>query len=195
MGQSIPPSSLRSLKHMGFKLGLREPFFLWLANSLPRSHIADLKWRARALSLCGVQVENNLRIFDPVEIRPIGGASRIRIGNGTFINSGVRFACDPPATIAIGRSVEIGPRCSFETRTHSVDFFDSRRTGRNESIVVEDRVWIAANVVILPGVRIGEGSVVAAGAVVTKDVPPYTVVGGVPAKFIKTVEERAIATE
>lgn len=173
----------------GLQLGIREPLFLWLANALPRSHIADLRWRAWALAKAGVQLENNLRIFDPVEIRPLGGAKRIKIGDGTFINSGVRFTCDPPATITIGRRVMIGPRCCFETKTHSIDVDrEGRRTGRNDSIVVEDSVWIGANVTILLGVTVGQGSIVAAGAVVTKDVEPYTVVGGIPARFIKNVE-------
>jgi acetyltransferase-like isoleucine patch superfamily enzyme len=57
-----------------------------------------------------------------------------------------------------------------------------------EGITVEDDVWIGAGAVITDGVRIGQGSVVAAGAVVTKDVPPYTVVGGVPARVIKTID-------
>lgn len=169
-------------------LGLREPFFLWVANSLPSNLAIDAQWRARLLALAGVQLEKNLRIFAPVEIKPSGAACRIWIGNGTFINSGVRFCAEPPATITIGKRVEIGPRCSFETRTHSVNLIDGKRTGENRSIVVEDNVWIAANAVILPGVTIGKGSVIAAGAVVNRDVEPYTVVGGVPARKIKDVE-------
>jgi maltose O-acetyltransferase len=156
-------------------LGLREPFFLWVANSLPSNLAIDAQWRARLLALAGVQLEKNLRIFAPVEIKPSGAACRIWIGNGTFINSGVRFCAEPPATITIGKRVEIGPRCSFETRTHSVNLIDGKRTGENRSIVVEDNVWIAANAVILPGV-------------VNRDVEPYTVVGGVPARKIKDVE-------
>jgi maltose O-acetyltransferase len=171
-----------------FKLGLKEPFFLWLTNIIPRSHFSDGKLRAKLLSLAGVKIEKSLRIFDQIDIRPIGGASRIRIGNGTFINSQVRFCAEAGTTISIGKRVEIGPQCSFETRTHSVNLIGGHRTGKNKSILIEDNVWLAARVTVLPGVTIGQGSVVAAGAVVTRDVSPYTLVGGVPAKFIKTVE-------
>ncbi|NES08035.1 MAG: acyltransferase [Okeania sp. SIO2F4] len=173
---------------MGLKLGWREPLFIWMANSLPRTHISDAKLRAKMLALAGVRVEQNLRIFEKVEIRPIGGAKRINIGNGTFINSGVRFSAEGDATITIGKRVEIGPRCAFETRTHSVDIFDGHRTGENKSIVIEDNVWLGAWVIVLPGITIGNGSVVAAGAIVHRDVPPFTLVGGVPAKFIKEVK-------
>ena len=54
-----------------------------------------------------------------------------------------------------------------------------------QPVIIEDDVWIGARVTILPGCRICKGSVIAAGAVVTRDVPPYTIVGGVPARFIK----------
>lgn len=61
------------------------------------------------------------------------------------------------------------------------------------AITIEDDVWIAANVTVLPGIRIGRGSVVAAGSVVTSDVDPYLVVGGVPARLIKPRVSRTVA--
>ena len=82
-----------------------------------------------------------------------------------------------------------GPNVTLSSATHNVDY--RIRNKNNEMdimgapIVIEDNVWLGANVVVMPGVTIGKHSVVAAGSVVTKDVPPDTVVGGVPAKIIK----------
>jgi maltose O-acetyltransferase len=163
----------------------RESFYLWLANNLPRSHRSDRRLRPFIL------------VWDRIEIRPIGAASRIEIGKGCFINSGVRFECAPEVTIKIGDRVQIGSRCSFETMNHSVVLLEkNKRGGFPASIVVGDDVWLAARVTVLPGVTIGKGSVVAAGAVVTKDVPPFTLVGGIPAKKIREIKpEEAITLE
>lgn len=165
-----------------------ESFFLMLANHLPRTHSAD-RARARLLGLAGIEIDPSAVIWAPFEIRPIGVASSIKIGRRTFLNSGARLACPTPARIEIGEHVMIGPRCLFETMNHSlVHAEDGSRHGPAKSIFVEDYCWIGARVTILPGVRIGKGSVVAAGAVVTEDVPPYVVAGGVPARVIKKIE-------
>jgi maltose O-acetyltransferase len=166
----------------------RESFFLWWANALPRSHRSDRKLRAYLLKQAGVNISSRV-VWDGIEIRPLGAASRITIGKGCFINSGVRFECAPEVTITIGDRVQIGSRCSFETMNHSVNLLEkNQRGGFPKSIVVEDDVWLAASVKVLPGVTIGRGSVVASGAVVTKDVAPFTLVGGVPAKVIRQLE-------
>ncbi|NES84605.1 MAG: acyltransferase [Moorea sp. SIO2B7] len=182
-------SPLKPHKHF------KESFFLWWANSLPRSHRSDRKLRAYLLAKAGVKISSRV-VWDSLEIRPIGAASRIEIGDGCFINSGVRFECAPDVTIKIGNRVQIGSRCSFETMNHSVVLLEkNKRGGFPESIVVEDDVWLAARVTVLPGVTIGKGSVVAAGAVVTKDVPPYTLVGGVPARMIRKIEQKETSSK
>ena len=91
--------------------------------------------------------------------------------------------------ITIGNNVMFGPNVTLSSATHNVDY---RIRNKNDEmdimgapIVIEDNVWLGANVVVMPGVTIGKHSVVAAGSVVTKDVPPDTIVGGVPAKVIK----------
>ena len=76
----------------------------------------------------------------------------------------------------------------MDTDFHAIG--DHTQPGRACPVVIEDDVWLAARVVVLKGVTIGRGAVVAAGAVVTKDVPPYTLVGGVPAKFIRALEPK-----
>ncbi|WP_083621218.1 LbetaH domain-containing protein [Planktothrix paucivesiculata] len=164
----------------------RESFFIGLANFLPRSVYSNRKVRWRLLKLAGVQITGPVEIADQIEIKQIGRASQISIGQGTYINSGVRFSTSEDAPITIGERVLIGPRCSFETASHSLNLSEGKQRSRfTKPIMIENDVWIATGVIVLPGVRIGEGSVVAAGAVVTTDVPPYTLVGGVPARVIK----------
>ncbi len=85
--------------------------------------------------------------------------------------------------IQTGSDVSIGPEASILTLGHdpqSLEFAD-----KGGDVVIGNRVWIAYRAIILPGVTIGEGAVVSAGAIVTRDVEPYTVVAGNPAKFIK----------
>lgn len=166
----------------------RESFFLWLANHLPRLHTADAL-RALLLRLAGMKVAYPAHIWSPVEVRPIGAASRIYIGRDTFINSHVRFAARAPGGIRIGERVMIGPGCYFETANHALTTDESgRRITLPRPIVVESDVWLGARVTVLPGVHIGRGSVVAAGAVVADDVEPYTLVGGVPARLLRRLK-------
>ncbi|ASA58074.1 sugar O-acetyltransferase [Vibrio gazogenes] len=111
----------------------------------------------------------------------------ISIGNNTYINMGVTMLDNAPITI--GNDVLIGPSVQFYTPAHSLDY-RKRKNWEFQClpIVVEDDVWIGGNAVICQGVTIGARSVVAAGAVVTKDVAPDTLVGGIPAKLIKTLD-------
>jgi acetyltransferase-like isoleucine patch superfamily enzyme len=83
----------------------------------------------------------------------------------------------------------MSPRVSIYAENHLFDDpeLNIKEQGvKREFVKIEDDCWIAANTVILAGVTIGRGSVIAAGSVVTKDVPPYSIVGGVPAKVIKS---------
>lgn len=90
--------------------------------------------------------------------------------------------------VRIGDHVMIGPGTLITTVTHPLDYRQRRQyMAEAQPVVIEDDVWIGGNVTVLPGVTIGQGAVVAAGAVVTRDVPPQTLVGGVPAKVIKTL--------
>ena len=91
--------------------------------------------------------------------------------------------------VHIGNHVMIGPHTLISTVGHPLDYQQRRKyMAYAQPIVIEDDVWIGGNVTILPGVTIGKGAVVAAGAVVTCNVPPCTLVAGVPAKVIKEIE-------
>ncbi len=164
----------------------RESFFLFIANHMPRLKISE--WiRFIFLRFAGMHI-GRCQIGGPLSIGPIGASKRITIGKGTFINADVRFGCQ--ATITIGENCLIAPRCYFVTTNHGLQFVAGEGRGNHgQPIVVADEVWIGAGAIILPGVSIGRGAVVAAGAVVTRDVPEYTLVGGVPAKIIKRIEK------
>jgi acetyltransferase-like isoleucine patch superfamily enzyme len=107
-----------------------------------------------------------------------------RIGKNVFINHACSFL--DLGGITIEDDVLIGPKVSLITENHPLDPAD-RRALLTKPIVIRRKAWIGAAATILPGVTIGENAVVAAGAVVNTDVPANTVVGGIPAKFIKNI--------
>ena len=110
----------------------------------------------------------------------------ITIGKDVFINSGCHF--QDQGGIEIGDDVLIGQQVVIATLNH--DFNPEERGNMSPSPVkIGNKVWIGAHATILPGVTIGDGAVVAAGAVVTKSVPAFSVVAGVPAKIIKSIEQ------
>jgi maltose O-acetyltransferase len=111
--------------------------------------------------------------------------AELRVGDGTFINYG--------ASISAHRRVAIGQRCLvgnyvviMDSDYH--DLLDHARPGEPRSIVIEDDVWIGVRAVILKGVRIGRGSAIGAGAVVTSDIPAGSVAFGVPARVVKRLD-------
>ncbi len=119
---------------------------------------------------------------------PVDAFNNIVIGDATFINSDVRIDCRG-ASVIIGDRVLIGAGTSFDTGSHLVELDEyGRRPRICKPIIVENEVWLGTNVSVLQGIIIGEGSVVAAGSVLTKDVPPNTLVGGVPARIIKRLK-------
>ena len=89
--------------------------------------------------------------------------------------------------ITVGNGVFIGPKVNLITINHDADP-ENRSATYGRPIVIEDKVWIGINSTILPGVRIGYGAIVGANSVVTKDVPPMTIVAGNPARIVKKIE-------
>lgn len=102
----------------------------------------------------------------------------VSIGDDVYINEGVLL--DGRSGLRIGNHVDIGEYATLWTLTHDVNNHGSL----GQETVVEDNVWICPRATLLPGVRIGKGAIVGNSAVVTKDVEPYTIVAGVPAKVI-----------
>lgn len=110
----------------------------------------------------------------------------LHIGKNVFINGGSMFT--DMGGIYLGDRVLIGPNVTIASVNHNIDP-KTRRNLQLKSVYIHDNAWLGANVTVTPGVVIGENAIVGAGAVVTKDVPTNTIVGGVPARLIKTIKE------
>lgn len=117
------------------------------------------------------------------------GCGCLAIGADSWVGPYGVFFTHPGAPITIGARCDIAPEVSFITGTHEPGNV-SRRAGVDTArpIRVGDGCWLGTRVTVLGGVTIGDGAIVAAGAVVTKDVPPNTLVGGVPARVIRFLD-------
>jgi len=131
--------------------------------------------------LTGNIVDDSFRLFPPFNT---DCGKNIHLGKRVFINSGCKF--QDQGGILIGDDVLIGHNVTIVTLNHSTDP-DRRGDLEPHPVRIGNKVWIGANATILPGVTVGDGAIVAAGAVVTKDVRPRTIAGGVPAKCIKAI--------
>jgi acetyltransferase-like isoleucine patch superfamily enzyme len=115
-----------------------------------------------------------------------GPGAQLAIGDETFINHGV--ALSARQSVTIGKRCQIAPHVTvLDSDYHGVDDRDGGE--KCAPVSIADDVWLGTRAIVLRGVSIGKGSVVAAGAVVTKDVPPNTLVGGVPAKELRKISE------
>lgn len=121
------------------------------------------------------------------------GCENIFTGNNVYFGVNTRVLTTK-AKLIIGSHVMFGPGVTIITGNHRTDVLGKymcavtdadKRPEDDQDVVIEDDVWIGANATILKGVTIGHGSVVAAGAVVTKSFPPYSIIGGTPAKLLK----------
>ena len=163
---------------------------LLIKLSLLPTYLWDMMWAPiykRAMKSCG----------KGVFLRPMSsdlkGLENMSIGDGTSIPKGATFYCTK-APLTIGKKVIFGPKPTIITGDHRtdlkdkyiIDITDEEKLPENDQpVVIEDGCWIGANVTILKGVTLGHDSVVAAGSVVTKSFPPYSIIAGVPAKLIK----------
>lgn len=132
--------------------------------------------------LIGRKVDESFLLIPPFFT---AGGDEIRVGRNVFINQNCTFY--DLGGLDIADDVMIGPNVSILTASHPLEPSQRRTTTIGKPIVIERGVWIAAGAIIIGGVTIGENAVVAAGAVVTKDVPPNTLVGGNPAHILRPI--------
>ena len=153
-------------------------FILWLFNRL-YTLVPSFAFRRALLSASGSSLGRRSYIHSGARFFGFG---RITAGDHSTVNRGC--VLDNRGPITIGSNVSIAHDCRIYTAGHDVDSSDFAVTTRG--VVIGDRAVLFAAAMIMPGVTIGEGAVICPGAVVTKDVAPYTVVGGNPAKRIRS---------
>lgn len=158
---------------------------LYFSRNATRGKLVMVKGRPLLQNHGAIVLGDQVKIWSVIQRSKIfvKRNASLQIGSHTFIN-GVHLSVSE--SVSIGEHVDIGPyTVIIDDDFHPVG---SQEDVLRKPIVIEDHVWITMNCMIMKGVRIGKGAVVAAGAVVTKDVPPYTLVGGVPAKVIKELK-------
>lgn len=174
-------ANIRLLPHTNLELNKKKTIIL------PHPiHIVDIQHISEHSQLymgknSTLEVRGNVQIFEG-SILQIHQDAKLSIDDHSYING---------ATIDCSTEIQIGKNCAIAMGAFLLDNDWHKITYHNESkedkkpIIIEDKVWIGARAIVLKGVRIGTGAIVAAGSVVTKDVPPRTIVAGNPAKVIK----------
>jgi len=148
-------------------------------------------WGRPAVSNWGtMMIGERLRLVSTIATTELvaGRGASLEVGDGVFINYG--------CSIAANQQIRIGSNCSIGTYVIMMDndfhrLEPERRNERPDSapIILEENVWLGARVIVLKGVTIGAGSVVAAGSVVVKDVPPRSLAAGVPARVLRSLDQ------
>lgn len=138
--------------------------------------------RALVSELVGYEVDKSFGLFPPIYT---DFGKNIKIGKNVFVNSGCCF--QDQGGIEFGDGCLIGHQVVIATLNHDLSP-NSRGSMTPAKVTLGKNLWVGAHATILPGVTVGDNAVIAAGAVVTKDVPANTVAAGVPAKIIKTID-------
>jgi maltose O-acetyltransferase len=163
---------------------LKQGLWDWVVNGVLASYIIPVNIRTICLRILGLKLNKS-----SINAHCFIGSKRLIIQDKTYVNRECLFNNEGIGAIYIGSNCAIGYRTSFYTTTH--DFSDkNRRAGKVEShdIVIRNGCWIGANVTILPGVEIGQGSIIAAGSVVVHNCEANCIYGGVPAKVIRKLD-------
>ena len=178
-------------------------FILWLSNknniqlngklTIKNSPLIDIKkgchlYIGDRVTLNSRNKGYHINMHSPVKLYADRAGAQIRIGDKTRIHGTCIHAYE---SIVIGSNCLIAANCQiFDGNGHDLSFSNVENRvntrGGSKPIVIEDNVWIGANSIVLPGVTIGQGSVISANSVVTKNIPPMTIAGGNPAIVIKS---------
>ena len=149
-----------------------EIFLLHLIGCFPSHHIRRFFYRLAGIKIGkGSTIHTGARFYDP---------KNIIIGHDTVVGEGA--VLDGREKLTIGNHVAIASDVMIYNSEHVIEHEDF--IAKDEPVMIEDYCFIGPRAIILPGIKVGRGAIVAAGAVVTKDVPPFAIVGGVPAKII-----------
>ena len=162
----------------------------WIDYVIMNQRDARPRWYVRLLAPLYQQRGHGAKIYHSVRM-DTPPYRRFRLGRRSVIRVGIH--CTIIGPVCMGSHVHLAQGITVTALNHNFEDTQLRIDEQGittKPVVIGDDVWIGANAVILPGVTIGHHTVIAAGAVVTKDVPPYTLAGGVPAKVIKHLEVR-----
>lgn len=173
---------------VGKHVTIRNPQYI----SVGRAFVAEDYSEIQGLAKQGIVFGDHVTIGRFAMIRPSGYYGRevgagLTIGDNSNIGPYCYLGCSGP--IKIGSHVLMGPRVTMSAENHNFDRRDvliSQQGVTREPITIEDDCWLGSGSIIVAGVHIGKGAIVAAGAVVTKDVPAYAIVAGVPARLIRS---------
>jgi maltose O-acetyltransferase len=160
-----------------------------ISRGLPQ--FSFVRTRTALLRAAGIRIGAHSLVMGPLNITGEGSVRDLfSVGDDSFITGPLHV--DLGGSVHIGNRVRLGHHVLLLTVDHEVGPPEQRCGQRlTGPIVIDDGVWVASRVTILPGVRVGYGAIVAAGAVVTRDVLPNTLVGGVPARLIRALDEDA----
>ncbi len=177
--------------HNGEKVNMLDPDYKEVVQELHRAdtalfHLNHAEPRSEKQSkawdeLFDRKVPENIGYFTPIQI---DFPKQVKFGKNVFLNHHLTMMSI--AGITLGNNVQIGPNVTLVTDNHDLK---NHYILQCKPIVISDNAWIGANVTVLPGVTIGENAVIAAGAVVTKDVPANAIAAGVPAAVIRKLDE------
>jgi len=150
-------------------------------------YYVGVRLRTHILRFAGIDIGHSTIVMGTPHMHGFGDIRRrLHIGNHVVINISCLFDLNAP--IFIGDHVALGQEVILMTSSHHIGT-PQHRAGKlySAQVTIEEGAWVGARAVILPGVTVGAGSIVGAGAIVVKDVPPHTLVGGVPARVIRKI--------